>query len=68
MISFRLFNTNYTLSLNDWCNYFHLPNNDANALRASFVAIRPSPDDYYNMMSLTTLVNKGKYIQCPALR
>ena len=68
MISFRLFNTSCILSLDDWCSYFYLPNNDANALRASSVGIRPSPDEYYNRMILTTLVNKGKYIQCPAIR
>ena len=30
MISFRLFNTNYTLSLDEWCNYFNLPSNVSN--------------------------------------
>ena len=39
MISFRLFNTSYILSLDQWCNYFNLPNNNANALRASFEEI-----------------------------
>src|SRR4051812_35866133 len=29
-ISFRLMNNNYSLSLDEWCNCFGLPNNDSN--------------------------------------
>ena len=30
--------------------------------------IGTSPNDYFNIMSFTTPINKGKYIQCPAIR
>ena len=62
LISFRLFNNNYTLSLNDWCHYFQLPPNDVNVLRAAFRGMVPTPDQYFHMMSRFAPVNKGKNI------
>ena len=66
--SFRLLNVDYTLSLNDWCHYFQLLVSDVTVLRAAFRGMVPTPNKYFNMMSLTTPINKGKYIQCPAIR
>ena len=45
-----------------------LPNNDANALRVSYTDMNPSTDHYYNRMSFTSRVSKGKNIQHPAIR
>src|SRR3954464_13802532 len=61
-------NNNYSLSLDEWCNCFGLPNNDPNDLRASFTSIEPSPELCYNRMSFTSRVSKGKNIQHPAIR
>ena len=68
MISFRLLNVDYTLSLNDRCHYFHLPVNDVTMLRAAFRGMVPTPDQYFLMMSRFAPVDKGKNIQCPAIR
>ena len=68
MISFRLLNVDYMLSLNDWCHYFHLPVNDVTVFRAAFHGMVPTPDQYFRMMSRSARVNKGKNIQCPAIR
>ena len=67
-ICFRLMNNNYNLTLDEWCACFNLPNNDVNALRASFTGLEPTPEQYYNGMSFTSRVNKGKNIQHPAIR
>ena len=66
-ISFCLMNNNYTLTLDQWCACFNLPNNDIDALLTSFTGLIPSPDQYYNGMSFTSRVNKGKNIQHPAI-
>ena len=54
-ISFCLMNNNYTLTLDEWCACFNLPNNDVHALRASFTGLIPSPDQYYNGIQLHLL-------------
>ena len=61
-------NNNYSLTLDEWCNCFGLPNNDPNALRATFTNMEPPPKYCYNRMSFTSRVSIGKNIQHPTIR
>ena len=68
MISFRLLNTNYSLSLDEFCHHLQLPIEDVSVYRIAHQGIGTPPNDYFNMMSFTAPINKGKNIQCPAIR
>ena len=67
MISFRLMNNNYALSLDEWCACFNFPNNNDNYLHASFTGLDLSSEQYYNGMSFTSRVSNGKNIQHPII-
>ena len=60
-------NKNYALSLDEWCACFNFPKNNDNYLRASFTGLDPSLEQYYNRMSFTSRVSKGKNIQHPTI-
>ena len=67
-ISFRLLNTDYSLSLDEFCHHLQLPVEDAFVYRRAHRGVGISPNDYFNMMSFTSPINKGKNIQCSAIR
>ena len=64
-ISFRLLNTDYSLSLDEFCHHLQLPIEDASVYRIAHRGVGTSPDDYFRRIGRRA--RKGKNIQCPTI-
>ena len=67
IITFRLINQEYNMTLTEWCNTFGFVNNNS-YIRCTTYMLNPTPTQYFNRMSISSLIPKGNLLEYPAVR